>query len=182
MVDNNLIIPDFDRGRDDILRITLERNNQLPGVLDVFLVGRIDNYNSSFFQEKLELISKSNFKKILFHCSSLEYVSSSGFGVFANYFPKFKQKGGTFVFIDLQTRVFEVFQLLGFDRLFSIAADRGDLPRLFDDKFLKPESVFPKLFSCPICNAKLKAVKAGKFRCSSCKVVISVNESGTVTF
>lgn len=180
-MDNNLIIPDFDRERDRSLKVNLGKNESLPEILDVFLVGRIDNYNTSFFQAKINRILESNFKKILFHCAALEYISSSGFGVLANAFPKFKQKKGTFVFIDLATKVLEVFQLLGFDHLFGIATDTSDLIRLFDDKALQPVDVFPKVFACPICNAKLKATKPGRFRCSSCKSVIAIDEAGVVT-
>jgi tRNA(Ile2) C34 agmatinyltransferase TiaS len=43
----------------------------------------------------------------------------------------------------------------------------------------KPE-VFPKVVSCPICYRKLKAVKAGRFRCSECKNILAIDEAGQV--
>ncbi|MDX9958981.1 MAG: anti-sigma F factor antagonist, partial [Spirochaetia bacterium] len=42
------------------------------------------------------------------------------------------------------------------------------------------QSAFPKIFSCPICNKKLKAAKPGRFRCSECKTILAIDNSGQV--
>ncbi|MFQ3547304.1 MAG: anti-sigma F factor antagonist, partial [Termitinemataceae bacterium] len=41
-------------------------------------------------------------------------------------------------------------------------------------------TVFPKIFSCPICSKKLKAVKSGRFRCSECKTILAIDNAGQV--
>ena len=41
-------------------------------------------------------------------------------------------------------------------------------------------NLFPKIFSCPICSKKLKAVKAGRFRCSECKTILAIDNAGQV--
>ncbi|MBE6350425.1 MAG: anti-sigma F factor antagonist, partial [Spirochaetaceae bacterium] len=41
-------------------------------------------------------------------------------------------------------------------------------------------SVFPKIFACPVCSKKLKAVKSGRFRCSECKTILAIDEQGQV--
>ena len=40
--------------------------------------------------------------------------------------------------------------------------------------------VFPKIFKCPICGKKLKATKPGRFRCSECKTILAIDNSGQV--
>ncbi|MBQ0052022.1 MAG: STAS domain-containing protein [Treponema sp.] len=181
MADNEVFISGFDKARDVDLRISLSQDDELPGVLNVVLVGRIDNYNTAFFQEKMKLILQEGHKKLLFRCAALEYVSSSGFGVFANYFPMVKEQGGAFVFIDVQPKVHEVFKLLGFDHLYGVASDKYDVERLFTDAARKTPEVFPKSFRCPSCESALRATKPGKFRCSKCKIIIKVDDDGVVT-
>ena len=53
MTDNNSIIPNFDDEWDKSLKITITDEPKLPGVLQVYLKGSIDNYNTSFFENKL---------------------------------------------------------------------------------------------------------------------------------
>ena len=77
MTDNNSIIPNFDDEWDKSLKITITDEPKLPGVLQVYLKGSIDNYNTSFFENKLNKILEHGTYKILFKCASLDYVSSS---------------------------------------------------------------------------------------------------------
>lgn len=180
MSDNSVNISGFTRDRDEALKVSVSRNNELPDVLNVTLVGRIDNYNAAFFQNKMEMIYEEGFRKIMFMCESLDFVSSAGFGVFTSFFSKVQEDNGTFVFRDIKPKVMEVFHLLGFDHLFGIAFEDYDIERLFTEGCQQKESVFPKSFACPVCNSKLRTVKAGKFRCSKCRVVIEINEDGDV--
>jgi predicted RNA-binding Zn-ribbon protein involved in translation (DUF1610 family) len=41
-------------------------------------------------------------------------------------------------------------------------------------------AVFPRVFSCPACNKKLKAEKPGQFRCPECKNILVINDAGKV--
>jgi len=40
--------------------------------------------------------------------------------------------------------------------------------------------IFPKTFNCPICSKRLKASRAGRFRCSECKTILAIDNSGQV--
>lgn len=181
MAENNFISGGFFRDRDNALKITVTQNADATDVVNVTLVGRIDNYNTAFFQEKVDSLIADGARKILFCCSSLEYVSSSGFGIFANCQSKLKQDGGMIAFFDLQTKVMEVFHLLGFDHIYALASDLNEIPRIFEGHNFVDVAIFPKAFNCPVCVAKLRASKAGTFRCSSCKVIININSEGVVT-
>lgn len=181
IVDNNFIIPDFDDEKDTNLKVVLSVTPDLPNILQVYLNGSIDNYNTIFFEHKMEKILDHGDYKILFKCASLDYVSSSAIGVFANFYPKFKALGGTFVFIDLSPKVVEVFQLLGFSHFFNIVADEDEANMFFNNSSKPVEMIFPRIIECPMCNSKLKTQKAGIFKCSRCKTILKVSDSGQVS-
>ncbi len=181
MTDNNSIIPNFDDEWDKSLKITITDEPKLPGVLQVYLKGSIDNYNTSFFENKLNKILEHGTYKILFKCASLDYVSSSAIGVFANYYPKFTSLGGTFVFIDMSIKVLEIFQLLGFTHFFNIASDLDEASVFFNAPVKTTTQVFPKVIECPMCSSKLKTSKAGIFRCAKCKTILTISSNGKVS-
>lgn len=181
MTSNENIIPGFDDSYDKNLSVTLSTVDAVDHCISVHIKGSLDNYNSVFFQEKLEKIVAAGYLKVIFRCSALDYVSSTGIGVFATFFSKLKDIGGNIVFTDLQPKVEELFQLLGFSHFFHIVANYDDGVKSLGDKTTLIESVFPKSITCPICNVHLKVKYAGKFRCPSCKAIISVDGNGTVS-
>ena len=182
MEENLAVISNFNDRWDKDLKLTLSRDQDMSNVLHVFLKGRIDTHNAEFFQDRLNKLFDYGFFKIVFRCGALEYVSSSGLGAFVVEHQKFLQKGGMFVFTDLQPKVLEIFQLLGFNKLFNIAKDMKDAAYFLrgDDKVKK--EIFPLSIRCPICEKRLSATKSGRFRCSNCKSVIAVSETGEVSF
>jgi hypothetical protein len=38
--------------------------------------------------------------------------------------------------------------------------------------------LFPKIFACAVCGHRMRAGKAGYFRCSECKTILRVDEGG----
>lgn len=169
----------------DSLRIYLEKDNSDPSFLVMSLKGFLDTYNSADFQREVNKIIESGFIKILFNCSELNYVSSTGIGAFTAFLKTLKQKSGDMVLVYLQPKVFEVFQLLGFSKFFNISPNIEEAKQILKGQ-KKEESVpqgnFPKIFKCPICKKTLKAVKPGRFRCSECKTILNVDNDGHVFF
>lgn len=181
MHERDIYIPGFDDGFDKNLKFDLD---SIPGVtrsVVIFLKGQIDNFNASFFQEKLNRVIESRYRNIVFRCAALEYVSSTGIGIFTKFFSEIRNRGGNVVFMDLQPKVYEVFQLLGFTHFFNIKASIEEaIEFLTDDKNIKL-STFPLSFECPLCNAKLRTTHEGRFRCSNCKAIISVSNEGKIS-
>jgi anti-anti-sigma factor len=58
--------------------------------------------------------------RLIFNCAGLDYVSSTGIGSFTSFLKLLKPKGGDLVLLDIQPKVDEVFQLLGFSQFFAI--------------------------------------------------------------
>ena len=114
-------IPNFGTEKNDYLQLTLEGIDGFESACVVHLDGFIDTYNSSFFQTKVTKVIAFNYKALIFDCKNLSYVSSTGIGAFINLWKAIRLQGGNFVFLDVQSKVMEVFQLLGFSKSFTFA-------------------------------------------------------------
>ena len=178
---NNDIVPGFDDEKDDSLKIKLQKVAEVQGCLSLDLTGYIDTYNSNYFQKRIQQVIEYNFIRLIFHCGGLNYVSSTGIGSFTAFLKAVKPQGGDLVLLEIQPKVYEVFQLLGFSQFFNIKDNFEDAVGFFRSG-ASPDTVllFPKVFNCPICSKKLKAVKPGRFRCSECKTILSVDDAGEV--
>jgi anti-anti-sigma factor len=117
---NNDIVPGFDNERDESLNIKLENVPGLEGCLTVTLNGRIDTDNSAYFQKHIQKLVEAGFMRLIFDCAGLDYVSSTGIGSFTSFLKLLKPRGGDLVLLEIQPKVFEVFQLLGFSQFFAI--------------------------------------------------------------
>ena len=58
--------------------------------------------------------------RLIFNCGGLNYVSSTGIGSFTAFLKAVKPRGGDIVLLEIQPKVYEVFQLLGFSQFFNI--------------------------------------------------------------
>lgn len=117
---NNDIIPGFDDEIDESLKIKLESVHGVNGCLILDLNGSIDTYNSTYFQKCIHKLVEAGFIQLIFNCSGLNYVSSTGIGSFTSFLKALKPKGGNLVLFEIQPKVHEVFQLLGFSQFFVI--------------------------------------------------------------
>jgi anti-sigma B factor antagonist len=147
------------------------------------LKGFIDSYNTNNFKDLIvDLIEKGSIN-ILFDCTELTYVSSSGIGAFVFLIKFAREKKGNIVIVKLQPKVFEIFKLLKIDQAVKIVKklDQGlELFNVSKDSVTGTGSVFPREFNCPGCSKSLKVFNPGRFRCSQCKTVIVVDEGGEV--
>ncbi len=183
MGNNNNLVPGFNDERDDSLKINLEKLEEVENGLVIYLNGYIDTYNSSFFQKRIQKVVEAGFINLVFNCASLNYVSSTGIGSFTAFLKMIKPKGGDIVLLEIQPKVYEVFQLLGFSQFFNIKDSMQEASAFFKSvgtNVPSSDSIFPKIFSCPVCSKRLKATKSGRFRCSECKSILAIDPQGQV--
>ncbi|MDR1972534.1 MAG: STAS domain-containing protein [Treponema sp.] len=177
---NNEIVPGFDDEKDESLKIQLQKVDGLQGCLILYLNGYIDTYNSNYFQKRVSKAIEKGFIKLIFQCNGLNYVSSTGIGSFTAFLKSVKPRGGDLVLLEIQPKVYEVFQLLGFSQFFNIRENLEESVSYFKAGAAESVSLFPKVFACPICSKKLKALKPGRFRCSECKTILAIDNGGQV--
>jgi len=180
MINNNNLVPGFNDEKDDSLKITLEKVEEVPNCLNIRLNGYIDTYNSSFFLKRISKVVEAGFINLIFNCSALNYVSSTGIGSFTAFLKMVKPKGGDIVLLEIQPKVYEVFQLLGFSQFFNIKNSYAEAVGYFKAGTTEINTVFPVIFSCPVCSKRLKATRSGRFRCSECKSILTVDAQGQV--
>ncbi|MDR0444484.1 MAG: STAS domain-containing protein [Treponema sp.] len=176
---NNDIVSGFDDEKDESLKIRLEKVSSAENCLLLALTGYIDTYNSTHFQKRVQKAIDAGFHKLIFQCESLSYISSTGIGSFTVFLKAVKSQDGDIVLLNIQPKVSEVFQLLGFSQFFSIKNSLNDAVHSLDSGAAheKP-SAFPRLISCPICSKEQKIVKKGRFRCHECKTILVIDETG----
>ena len=177
---NNNLIPGFNDERDDSLKISLEKVENVDNCIILYLNGYIDTYNSQIFQKRVAKVVDAGFINLIFNCTSLNYVSSTGIGALTSFQKMVKPKGGDIVLFEIQSKVYEVFQLLGFSQFFNIKETQEEAIEFFNEEPVVQESSFPQIFACPVCQKKLKATKAGRFRCSECKSILAIDNKGQV--
>ena len=176
---NNDIVSGFDDEKDESLRIKLQKVPEVDGCIILILNGFIDTYNSSYFQKRIQRAIDVGFIRLIFNCNGLNYISSTGIGSFSLFLKAVKPKGGDVILFEIQPKVYEVFQLLGFSQFFNIKNNLEDSVGFFRGSVMEQDrSNFPQIFSCPVCSQKLKAVKSGRFRCSECKTILAIDNTG----
>ena len=94
MSGNNEIVAGFDIEKDDSLKIRLQKIDSVKGCLVLYLTGYIDTYNSNLFQKRVNKAIESGYSRLIFHCGSLNYVSSTGIGSFTAFLKTVKPRGG----------------------------------------------------------------------------------------
>ncbi len=177
---NNAIIPGFDDQKEESLRIRLQRIDGTDNCLALYLTGYLDTYNCNYLQKMVAKALEAGYTRLIFDLGGMSYISSTGIGSFTHFLKATKQSQGDIILLNIQPKVFDVFRLLGFSQFFNIKESLDEAILHFHGDKKDGTQTFPLLFDCPICSRKLKAVKAGRFRCSECKTIIAIKEDGTV--
>ena len=170
------------------INITLEETENLKlsleetGIEDAVIIsisGLIDTYNSDFFRTQATKVVEAGYRHIIINASAATFMSSTGIGAFTALLKTIREKQGSMIIYAMPPRIYEVFQLLGFTSFFQFCDTREEaLERLNFQP--AEEKTFPVLFSCPVCHRRLKASRSGRFRCSSCRVILAVSPGGEV--
>jgi anti-anti-sigma factor len=161
------------------LKLTLEETG-INGAVIIRLGGLIDNFNSEFLRLQASRVIDAGYQNIIIDASGTLYMSSTGIGAFTYLLKQVRQKRGSMIIFGMPAKIFDVFKLLGFSTFFQFCSSREEAISLLGvNKLMTP--VFPIIITCPACGRRLKAVQAGRFRCSSCRVVIRVISTGDVT-
>ena len=143
--------------------------------LVLLFVGSIDTYNSNDVSKAiLGSIEEEAPKILILDLGGVNYVASTGIGSITLVLKKCREKDIHLYLVNINDKVFEVFNLLGFTSFFTIVDS-------YDEAVdQKKESTYPKVLECPSCNAKLKIPKSGRFKCKSCSRIISADREGNI--
>ena len=111
----------FDISRSDFNNVTA-----------LHLSGFLDAHTVPVFEDAIQNLVKENIFNIIVNMQNLDYISSAGLGVFMGFIEEIREKGGDIKLSNLSTKVFKVFDLLGFPALFEIFEDENLAKSKFD--------------------------------------------------
>ncbi len=109
------------------------KTEEREGVVLVLPRGKIDPLTVEDFERELEKNIKEGKVKIVLDCSELEYISSAGLGVLIGHIEEIREKGGDLVICCASPRVYQIFDLLGFTKIYRFTPDRDSAFRVFLD-------------------------------------------------
>ena len=102
--------------------------------MDIIMIkGEIDASSSIDLDLTLAKSVGEGYKKILIDCSSLEYISSAGLGVFMSYIEEFKDKGIRMVLFAMKEKVANTFSILGLADLLNITEKKEEAIQLVNE-------------------------------------------------
>jgi anti-sigma B factor antagonist len=106
---------------------------QEEGAEILAIIGEIDASSSIELDLAIAKSVSEGYKKILVDCTSLEYISSAGLGVFMSYIEELHEKNIQLVLFGLQERVLNTFSILGLADLLKIQNTKQDAKKLADE-------------------------------------------------
>lgn len=110
----------------------LQREREQVQVLE--LKGYLDAHTAPKLEEAFQTLLKNRHFNIVVNCKDLSYISSAGLGVFMAYIEDVRKNKGDIKLSNMSSKVYNVFDLLGFPLLYEITKDEVEAIGKFTDK------------------------------------------------
>ena len=150
------------------------------------LGGRIDPMDVQRFRQRSDAVVVAGHLRLILDCTALHTLSGAAIGAFAALQRRLRKRGGDLVLLNLREPERQFFRLLGFADLLAVAMDLEEAVSHLaphgqaTPRQAAPAVLFPHVLECPTCTTRLRAVKPGRFRCSSCQEVLAINHGAQV--
>lgn len=95
------------------------------------LSGELDAHTASQLENSLKTLIDRDKHKIIVNCHDLDYIASAGLGVFMAYIEDVRNLGGDIKLTNMNSKVYNVFDLLGFPTLYDILEEEQDAIKKF---------------------------------------------------
>ena len=103
---------------------------QEDGVDILVLIGEIDASSSIELDLSIAKSVGEGYSRILMDCTSLDYISSAGLGVFMSYIEEFKDRKINMVLFGMNEKVAHTFSILGLNELLKIGKDKVEAKQM----------------------------------------------------
>jgi anti-anti-sigma factor len=90
------------------------------GITIFVLEGRVDSEGAVDLDLALQTAASEGKSKMILDMSQVRYINSAGLRTLADILTQNKESGGDLRLVDLNPKVQRVFQIIGFDKFFSI--------------------------------------------------------------
>jgi anti-sigma B factor antagonist len=95
------------------------------------LSGELDAHTASELENSLKELIDQQKLQIIVNCENLDYIASAGLGVFMAYIEDIRSLGGDIKLTNMNDKVYNVFDLLGFPSLYDILKEEKDAIKKF---------------------------------------------------
>lgn len=94
---------------------------QEKGKVDIlYIKGYLDAHTAPVLEKEIQnLVDKGKYN-VLVNFKDLIYISSAGLGVFMGFIENIRENGGDIKLTEMNSKIFRVFDLLGFPTLYDI--------------------------------------------------------------
>lgn len=99
------------------LKVTEEIKENLT---EIYLDGEVDIYTSQNLKERLYNAIETTQKDIRINCAALNYIDSTGLGIFVGALKRARDYGRDIYIADLKENIKKLFLITGLDKLFII--------------------------------------------------------------
>lgn len=96
------------------------KENILNDYVQISISGEIDIYTAQMLKEKLYFLVDQNHTDLRIDCSGLNYIDSTGLGIFVGALKKTKMNGKNIYLENLKDNIRKLFLITGLDKLFII--------------------------------------------------------------
>ncbi len=96
------------------------KEEYLSGEAKVFVSGEVDIYTAQQFKDKLYNIVDNSSNDLVIDCSGLNYIDSTGLGIFVGVLKKTKLAGRSIRVENIKDNIRKLFIITGLDKLFNI--------------------------------------------------------------
>jgi anti-sigma B factor antagonist len=96
------------------------RDDNIDGKVNVLISGEVDIFTSQRLKDHLYEIVDAHKGDLTIDCANLEYIDSTGLGIFVGTLKKTRQNGGKVIIKNLKDNIRKLFVITGLDRVFEI--------------------------------------------------------------
>lgn len=95
------------------------------------LHGYLDAHTTPVLEDSFQKLMNEKKYRIIINCKELTYISSAGLGVFMAFIEDVRAGGGDIKMSDMTSKVFNIFDLLGFPMLYDIVTREEEAAEKF---------------------------------------------------
>jgi len=99
------------------------RSKVVDNTAVIYPKGHLDAHNVERFEKEILKLMEKNQVYIIINCKELNYISSAGMGIIMGYLDEVREKGGDIKLCNVNDRVYEIFDLVGFTEIYEFLKD-----------------------------------------------------------
>ena len=179
---SNELVPGFDDEKISGVTVTLKVVDQLSDTLIVIPNGELNTENTIKFEKRIKMVRHTGFKRLLFDFTGLHYLSSVAISFFVQLDNSLKEEGGALILVNMQSRVKEAFELLGFINFLHLEDTINEaITTITSESGSLNTAGFPLNITCPVCSRKRTIGEAGTYSCEDCGTSFEIDNKGTMS-